>query len=76
MRAILKRFREQTPTLIGAALLSLVMDGFILIYRLIGLPRAMAAYAGLLTFIAAGGLLIQRLLNRLNATMKEDDDHA
>lgn len=76
MKMLLQRFRDQMPTLIGAALLSLILDGFILVYRLIGLSRTMAAYAGLLTFIMAGGLLIQRLLNRLQSMRKEEDHDA
>ncbi len=72
---MLTRFRQLMPTLMGAALLSLVLDGFILIYRLLGLSRAAAAYAGLLTFAALGGLLTQRLLNRYKSTLKGEDQH-
>lgn len=57
---IFARFRPYTPTLIGAALLSLPLDGLILFFRLIGLSRPTAVYVGLLTFVALGSLIGQR----------------
>ena len=54
------RFRPHTPTLIGAALLSLPLDGLILFFRFLGLSRATAVYVGLLTFVALGSLIGQR----------------
>ena len=55
-----QHFRQQMPTLMGAALLTLVVDGLILIYRLMGLSRPTAVYAGLLTFVLFGSAVARR----------------
>jgi len=73
---VFQRFRQHVPTLIGAALLSLVVDGFILVYRLIGLARPIAVYAGLLTFVVFGSLLCQWIFRPRNADQSGEDNHA
>ena len=60
---LLSRFRTHTPTLIGAALLSLPLDVLVLFFRLIGLSRPTAVYAGLLAFVTLGSLLAQRYVS-------------
>ncbi|MHB8626807.1 MAG: hypothetical protein ACYDBJ_07160 [Aggregatilineales bacterium] len=42
--------RAHRYILVGAALLVLAADGFIIPFRIIGLSREIAIYAGLLTF--------------------------
>jgi len=56
-----QHFRQQMPALMGAALLTLVVDGLILIYRLMGLSRPTAVYAGLLTFVLFGSVVARHV---------------
>ena len=76
MKRLIHRIRQHMPTLIGAALLVLVVDGFILIYRLIGLSRAAAVYAGLLTFVLLGSLLARRIFSLHLPIQSKEDPHA
>lgn len=74
MRNMFSHFKQQTSTLIGAALLLLVADGFILIFRLAGLPRPTAVYAGLLAFTVSGSLLARHIF-RTRPLKKTGEDH-
>lgn len=76
MKRLIHRIRQHTPTLIGASLLVLVVDGFILIYRLIGLSRASAVYAGLFTFALLSSLLARRIFNLHLPIQPKEDPHA
>lgn len=73
---VMQRFRAQMPTLVGAALLSLPLDGLILLYRLIGLSRSAAVYMGLLTFSVLGGLLARRYFRPRTSQPLEGDENA
>ena len=73
---VFQRFRQHVPTLIGAALLVLLVDGFILVYRLMGLVRPIAVYAGLLTFVVLGSLLCQWIFRPRNTDPSGEDNHA
>ena len=73
MKLLIHHIRQHIPMVIGASLLLLVVDGFILIYRLSGLSRAAAVYAGLLTFVLLGSLLARRIFSlHLPIQSKED----
>lgn len=75
MKTLFRRFREQMPALMGAALLILPLDGFILLYRLVGLSRPIAVYAGLLTFLTLGSVLVQRYFRpRKSKSIGEDNN--
>ena len=76
MKRLIHRIRQHMVTLIGASLLVLVIDGFILIYRLIGLSRPVAVYAGLLTFVLLGSLLAQRIFSPRSPVQLKEDRHA
>ena len=60
----------------GAALLTLPLDGFILLYRLVGLSRPIAVYAGLLTFMILGSLLAQRYFCPRKSNSSGEDNNA
>lgn len=49
--------RVHLSTLIGGSLLILAVDGCVLIFRLIGLSRETALYAGLFTFVLLGTII-------------------
>ena len=70
------RFRAQMPTLIGAALLILAVDSFILVYRLVGLSRPIAVYAGLLTFLSLGAVVAQRFFRPCKSEETGPDENA
>lgn len=70
------RIRSYTPTLIGAALLSLPLDGLILFFRLIGLSRPTAVYAGLLTFVTLSSLIAQRYFRPRKPKRSGEDNNA
>lgn len=56
----MRRLRPYLPTITGAALLVVVADLFIAFYRVIGLARDAAIYAGLFTFVSFATFLAQR----------------
>ena len=76
LRLLFQRFGVQWPTLIGAALLLLALDMFILVYRLIGWPRPFAIYAGLLTFVMLGWLLGRQFFRPCSLPKSGEDTHA
>ena len=55
-----QRLRPYMQTLAGGALLVLAMDGCIAVFRLIGLPRDSAIYAGLVTFALIATFVARR----------------
>jgi|GEM_PF-1152260 len=71
-----QHFRQQMPALMGAALLTLVVDGLILIYRLVGLSRPSAVYAGLLTFVLFGSAVARRVFKTCLPNDLGENDHA
>ena len=73
---MIQRFQQQMSTLIGAALLTLVVDGLILVYRLVGLSRPNAVYAGLITFVLFGSALARRIFKPHQHTDLGENDHA
>ena len=75
-RSLFQRFRAQWPTLIGAALLLLILDVFILVYRLIGWPRPIAIYAGLLSFVILGWLFGRWIFRPCSLPQSGEDNHA
>ena len=72
----LSRFRTHTPALIGAALLSMPLDILVLFFRLIGLSRPAAVYAGLLAFVTLGSLLAQRYFSSQKTNQPGVDKNA
>jgi len=65
--------RAQMPMLIGGSLLILAIDACVLLFRVIGLPRETALYAGLLTFVLLGTILA-RVALRPHASNGETDN--
>jgi hypothetical protein len=76
MKSVFARLRQHMPTLLGAALLILVADGFILIFRLAGLPRSIAVYAGMLAFTVSGSLLSRHIFKSSALNEAGEDYHA
>ncbi|MEP7288638.1 MAG: hypothetical protein ABI947_23030 [Chloroflexota bacterium] len=70
-----RRFRALMPMLMGAAFLSVPIDVLILFYRLLGLSRPTAVYAGLLTFVVLSGTLAPRYFSPRHAKRSEGDKH-
>ena len=56
----IKRIRTHTYTLIGGALLVIALDGCIAVFRLIGLPKGAAIYAGALSFFGFASFVARR----------------
>lgn len=54
---MVQKIRRSTPTLIGGAVLLIVLDLLIAIYRMIGLDKAAAIYMAVLTFVGIAYLL-------------------
>jgi len=72
---LVRRLRAHMPTLIGAGLLSLPLDGLILLFRLIGLSRPTAVYTGLLAFVALGSLLARHYFGSHPSKPNGADEH-
>lgn len=76
MKMLFHHVHARMPMLMGAALLTLLMDGFMLLYRVAGLSRAGAAYAGLLTVVMLGSVAAQRYFRPHTARYSGETDHA
>ncbi len=61
---MIHRLREKTPLVLGGGLLLFVLDVLIMLFRAIGLGKAVSIYAALLTACAAGSALIHRYYRR------------
>ena len=70
-----QRLRAHVPTMVGAALLILVIDLLILAYRLMGLSRFSAVYAALLTFFLVGSVASHFHFRPRSHKPAEVDDH-
>jgi hypothetical protein len=76
MKMLFHHMRARTPILMGTALLTLLMDGFMLLYRVLGLSRAGAAYASLLTIVMLGSVAAQRYFKPHTPKYLGETDHA
>ncbi len=61
---MIHRLREKTPLMLGGGLLLFVLDVLIMLFRAIGLGKAVSIYAALLAACAAGSALIHRYYRR------------
>ncbi len=61
---MMHRLREKGPLMLGSGLLLFLLDFFVLLFRAIGLGKAISIYAALLTTCAAGAALIHRYYRR------------
>jgi len=72
----IKRIRTHTYTLIGGALLIIALDGCIALFRLLGLPKGTALYAGALSFSAFASITAWRYFSpRSKMDHKKDHDN-
>jgi len=70
----IKRVHTHAYTLIGGALLIIALDGCIAVFRLIGLPKGAALYAGALSFSAFASITARRYFSP-RSKMDHQKDH-
>lgn len=76
MMRLIKGIRTHAYTLIGGALLIIALDGCIAVFRLIGLPKGTALYAGALSFFAFATITARRYFNpRSKMDHQKDNDN-
>ncbi len=76
---MIRKIRGQVPLMIGASICLLGIDGIIFLFRLMGIPRDTAIYAGVLVSLFMVSLGIRHhYRSHVETTIEKDEenDHA